>query len=468
MPGLPPTFKSLFRNASNPPAKVELLCGWIKSVRLLKKLAFIDLQDGTTPNPLKLVVRRSEDGSDMLKQLRTGQSLMVKDALWKATPSRLQPFELETDASPECLQVLGQVPASYPLQKKHHSLAFLRSNPTLKHRSNYLGSLLRFRSCVESSLTQFFDSQDFTKVSPPVLTSGDCEGAGELFRAESNAHIARKTSYFGRPTYLTVSTQLHLEVLAMALNRVWTLTPCFRAEESDTNRHLAEFWMLETELCYVQNVKGLTKVAEHMLKHVVESCLAQKLSLLPSVVPQENAESPESIVARWESLLHSEWPRVTYTSAIELLKRQHSVSQFSFEPQWGKDLQSEHEKWLAAHYNSPVFITDYPRNCKPFYMKQNFDAADTVACFDLIVPQMGEIIGGSIREDNYDTLIQEMDRRGMKSEDLDWYTSLRLNGGAPHGGFGLGLERFVSWLFGAQNIRDAIPFYRSAGGTINM
>ncbi|SCV04996.1 LANO_0G16204g1_1 [Lachancea nothofagi CBS 11611] len=463
---LPPTFKSLFQNVANPPEKIESVCGWIKSVRLMKKMAFVDLQDGTTPYPLKVIIRR--DGNDLdsqlLKQLRTGQSLRVKDALWKPTPTRQQPFELE--ASVSSFQIIGQVCDTYPLQKKYHSLAYLRSNPVLKHRSNYLGALMRFRSQVETSLIRFFNEHDFTKVSPPVLTSGDCEGAGELFRVESNSRLTDKSSYFGAPTYLTVSTQLHLEVLAMALNRCWTLTPCFRAEESDTNRHLAEFWMLEAEMCFVDNVQDLTMFAESMFKFVVQQCLLNQAILLPSVIPPENADDSETIIARWKSLLASEWPRLTYSAAIELLLKQHAIEEFKFIPEWGKDLKSEHEKWLASHLQSPVFVTDYPRDCKAFYMKQNTD--NTVACFDLIVPQMGEVIGGSIREDEYDTLMQELSRRGMKHNDLEWYTSLRQNGSVPHGGFGLGLERFVSWLFGAHNIRDAIPFHRSAGGSIDM
>lgn len=397
--------------------------------------------------------------------MRTGQSLLVRDAHWKPTPSREQPFELE--AARDSFKILGQVSDAYPLQKKYHSLPFLRSNPTLKHRSNYLGALLRFRSHVESSLVEFFDSQDFTKVAPPILTSSDCEGAGELFRVESNSRWARNSSYFGKPTYLTVSTQLQLEVLAMALSRCWTLTPCFRAEESDTNRHLAEFWMLEAEVCFIDNVHQLTQLAELMLKHVVKSCMAHQSHLLPNLVPQENADGPQTVLARWESLLSTEWPRLTYSKAIEILKAQDAKEKFKFTPEWGKDLQSEHEKWIAAHYNSPVFITDYPRECKAFYMKKNSDNT-TVACFDLIVPQMGEIIGGSIREDDYDSLLHEMRNRSMNTADLEWYTSLRQNGSVPHGGFGLGLERFVSWLFGAHNIRDSIPFHRSAGTSIDM
>lgn len=459
---LPPTVKSLFKLISNPPLCVNNLHGWVKSVRLLKKVAFIDLQDGTTSKPIKLVIPR--EANDSLKQLRTGQSLHITNANWKQTPSREQSFELE--ALPQSVRIIGDVPDTYPLQKKYHSLSFLRSLPTLKHRSNYLGALLRFRSHVENSFASFFESQDFTKVSPPILTSSDCEGAGELFRVESNSKIASKELYFGKPTYLTVSTQLHLEIMAMALSRCWTLSPSFRAEESDTNRHLAEFWMLEAELCFINDVRKLSKFTESMLKYVIRSCLQNKDSLLPAMVPQENTESLDNIAQRWEAMLLKEWPILSYTETIKLLQERHKKVAFKFPPSWGNALQTEHEKWLADSYNSPVFVVDYPRECKAFYMKQNKD--DTVACFDLLVPQMGEIIGGSIREDDYERILQEMERRKMNTKDLEWYTSLRKQGSAPHGGFGLGLERFVSWMFGSQNVRDAIPFHRSADGVIDL
>ncbi|SCU91311.1 LAME_0E12024g1_1 [Lachancea meyersii CBS 8951] len=461
------TFKSLFKRASSTPDTPETVRnvqGWVKSVRVLKNLAFVDLQDGTTPHAVKLVVRRGGQapGANQARsvlQLKTGQSVCVDSAVWTRTVGRQQLFELR--ASEDAVRVIGDVPATYALQKKAHSLAFLRANPVVKHRSNYLGALLRFRSQVELTLAQFMDDHDCTKVAPPVLTSGDCEGAGELFAVDSR--------YFGSKTYLTVSTQLHLEVLAAALNRCWTLSPCFRAETSDTNRHLAEFWMLEAELCFVDRVWDLTVFAEAMLKRVVGMCVARQNELLPLLVPAEHSDFDDAatVQERWNSLLQRKWPRITYTHAVELLTQQHATQPFQFVPNWGQDLQSEHEKWLASHFASPVFITDYPRECKAFYMKLNADKR-TVACFDLIVPQMGELIGGSVREDNYDALVQEMTRRGMNAGDLEWYLALRQNGSVPHGGFGLGMERLVSWLFGAHNIRDAIPFYRTAGGSIQM
>ncbi|AQZ15489.1 SLM5 (YCR024C) [Zygosaccharomyces parabailii] len=463
------TVKALYQ--LGPQQEVDVK-GWIQSIRLLKKIAFIDLRDGTSSKTLKVAIPiRDSSPLDLLKSIKTGQSISISSAQWLPTPHREQPFELKVVDPLKRIQVLGDVTPQYPLQKKSHTLQFLRTLPHLKHRSNYMGSLLRFRSHVELALANFFQQQHFTKVTPPLLTSSDCEGAGELFKVDSTAASAQL--YFGRQTYLTVSTQLHLEALALALSKCWTLTPCFRAEKSDTNRHLSEFWMLEAEWCFPKDVHELTHVAENMVKAVVKSCLGQKDELIPPIIPEE-CESAEIVVQRWQNLLGSRcWPTITYTEAIEILATQHKKQAFpKYEPKWGSALQSEHEKWLAGEYfKSPVFVTDYPRDCKAFYMKQNDDEAgkETVACFDLLVPGMGEVAGGSMREDNLDKLVQEMDRRQMNRRgDLDWYVALRKEGSAPHGGYGLGVERLISYLYGNHNIRDAIPFHRSATGTIEL
>lgn len=454
-----------------PQQKVDVN-GWVQSIRLLKKIAFIDLRDGTSSRTLKIAIPLQDSGPvDFLKSIKTGQSVAITSAQWVPTPHREQPFELKVTEPLERIKVLGDVTAHYPLQKKSHTLQFLRTLPHLKHRSNYISSLLRFRSHVEAVLADFFQQKNFTKVNPPLLTSSDCEGAGELFKVDSSE--ASSQSYFGRQAYLTVSTQLHLEVLAMALSKCWTMTPCFRAEKSDTNRHLSEFWMLEAEWCFPKDVHELTATAEHMLKAVVQSCIEQTHELIPQNIPAE-CDSAEVVLQRWHNLLGDKpWPTVTYTEAIDILKAQHSKQAFTrYAPEWGSALQSEHEKWLAGEFfNSPVFVTDYPRDCKAFYMKQDdaLPGKETVACFDLLVPGMGEVAGGSMREDDLGTLEQEMDRRQMnRNGDLDWYVALRREGSAPHGGFGLGIERLVSYLYGNHNIRDAIPFHRSATGTIEL
>lgn len=468
---LPITIKDLYRRIANPPKTVENVNGWIRSVRLMKKVAFLDIQDGSCSETLKIAIPINKiDETGFLKGIKTGQSVSIARAQWQGTPQREQPFELKIENPLECISIKGNVSQDYPLQKKNHSLSFLRSLPTLKHRTTYLGSLLRFRSFVEQELTNILQSDDFTKVSPPVLTSSDCEGAGELFAVKT---VGSK-DYFGKPTYLTVSTQLHLEILAMALSRCYTLTPCFRAERSDTNRHLSEFWMLELEMCFIDDVRSLTRITESILRRLIESCYQRSNELVPKTVLPESLPR-EEVIDRWRMLLNPEpWKLITYTEAIDILIEKHKVDPFKkYEPKWGEPLQTEHEKWLAGvHFKTPVFVIDYPRDCKAFYMKTNSSStpgAETVACFDLLFPEMGEIAGGSIREDSYEALSQEIQRRKMNSSgDLDWYLSLRSEGTVPHGGFGLGMERLISYLFGNHNIRDAIAFHRSATGTIEL
>lgn len=468
---LPITVKDLHRRIANPPTTVENVNGWIRSVRLMKKMAFLDIQDGTCLQTLKVAISINRpDETGFLKQLKTGQSISIARAQWQSTPQREQPFELKIEDPLETISIQGNVSSSYPLQKKNHSLSFLRSLPTLKHRTNYLGSLMRFRSFVEQGLTEILQSGDFIKVAPPLLTSSDCEGAGELFEVKTKS----VEEYFGKPAYLTVSTQLHLEILAMSLSRCYTLTPCFRAERSDTNRHLSEFWMLELEMCFIDDVHLLTRVVESMLRRLIKSCYENKDELIPQVAFQESL-SREEVFERWNILLNPEpWRSITYTEAIQILREKHTVEPFpKYEPRWGEPLQTEHEKWLAGvHFKAPVFVTDYPRDSKAFYMKTNLSSApgkETVACFDLLFPEMGEIVGGSIRENDYEALSQEVQRRKMNaSGELDWYLSLRSEGSVPHGGFGLGMERLISYLFGNHNIRDAIAFHRSATGTIEL
>lgn len=468
---IPTTIKSLYKQISNPPQTVDQINGWVKSVRLLKKVGFIDLQDGSCLNALKVVVPITQlEETEFLKSLKTGQSVSVTGALWNNTPQREQPFELKIADPLNTLSVTGDVSNSYPLQKKAHSIPFLRSLPTLKHRTTYLGSLLRFRSAIEHAISETLESDQFIKVAPPILTSSDCEGAGELFKVASTSG----DGYFGKPTFLTVSAQLHLEIMALALSRCYSLIPCFRAEKSDTNRHLSEFWMLELEMCFIDDVHKLTTYVESMLRRVVKSCYDRIDELIPQVDFRDSL-SKEEIIERWNLLLSPKpWATITYTDAIEILIEKHKKEPFpKYEPIWGESLQTEHEKWLADKYfNSPVFVTDYPRDCKAFYMKLNTDSPagrETVACFDLLFPDMGEVVGGSIREDSYQLIFDEVERRNMnRSGELDWYLSLRKEGTVSHGGFGLGLERFVSYLYGNHNIRDAIPFHRSASGNINL
>ena len=457
------SIKTLYDSVPKDGQKLDVVNGWVRSVRLMKKVAFIDLYDGSSNKDVKIVIKNPQESS-LARHLKTGQCISVDSPMLKITQgSRLQPFELLVEDSVKDLKLLGDVETNYPLQKKSHSLEFLRTLPTLKHRSLFYGSILRFRSHMEEYAINFFNKQEnFLKVSPPIFTTNDCEGAGEQFEVKSSVLENKKA-------FLTVSTQLHLEILSMAIANCWTLSPCFRAEKSATPRHLMEFWMLEAEMSFIDNLDQLLNFTRNFLQSMVTQCYENREDLLPDNI--STLIDKEKILERWQMLRNSEnWKRITYTDAIQILKEKHSQEPFPrYEPKWGEALQTEHEKWLAEKYfQSPVFVTDYPMDCKAFYMKSNEDGK-TVACFDLLVPEMGEIIGGSMREDKYESLQYQIKKRGMnKTGELDWYVNLRKQGVAPHGGFGLGFERFISYLLGIQNIKDAIPFPRSASSSIDL
>lgn len=435
---LPVTLKHVFERVSkcDAPVKTDSVSGWIKSVRPLKTITFINIQDGTSLQDLTVVLK---DGQPSFK-LSPGQSVTIKNA---EVVKRKNQFE--TLCQPSNLKLLGPT-VEYPLQNKQTSLPTLRKLPEFKHRTTYLSNLLRFRHKVESIMCSTLNDSNFIKVTPPILTSIDCEGAGEMFKLTQ--------THWEKDVNLTVSSQLHLEVLMMGLGRVYCLQPCFRAEKSDTNRHLCEFWMLEAEAAFVEDSNELMDLVEHMIKQVVIKLLPEED--LPKFYPIDCDQNSKK---KWEHLLKN-WKRISYTEAIEKLKE--SGVKFQHSVEWGLDLKSEHERWLCDHYDSPVFVKDYPRECKAFYMKINPDGK-TVACFDLLFPQIGEITGGSMRENDYDLLKSEMERRGMEISELQWYLNLRKEGSVPHGGFGIGVERLVSYLYGNPNIRDSIPFHRTTG-----
>lgn len=437
-----------------PPALDSALTvnGYVKSVRSLKKVSFVDLFDGSTHESLMCVLSPAD-----AEQLKTGQSVRFQGT-WKQSKGKEQPFELKTQA----VEVLGDVPINYPLQKKLHSLKFLRTIPTLRWKTGYLSSILRFRSQVDGRLHRFFEDEGFFKTNPPIITGSDCEGAGELFQVESKSKESQP--FFGKSAYLTVSTQLHLEVLCCALGKVWSLSPTFRAEESDTNRHLSEFWMLEGEIAFIDNVQQLTKFTERMIKSIVKDLVEDNNGIATNLLKsQRSEEGMEQAIGklqqRWSSLYTEEWPCITYSEALDILKR--SGVKFQIPVRYEDGLASEHEKWLAGeHFHSPVFVVDYPKEMKPFYMKSNDDNS-TVACFDLLVPEVGEIIGGSVREHSLEKLHAEIEQRGMNKQDLQWYLSTRENATVPHGGFGLGFERLLCYLSGVSNVRDVVPFPRA-------
>lgn len=445
-----------------PGSKVELN-GWVSAARVSKNVAFLDIVDGTTGQDVKCVVRPPQ-----LVPAGVGSCAGVRlKGVW-AEGKGTQKYEVQIRPDFDGkVELLGPVEDKYPLTKREHTMQFLRSIPQYRWRQPHAAAILRFRSQVESSLMSFFDTECFVKTQPPLITTGDCEGAGELFRVESASKLERKETFFDKEAFLTVSSQLHLEVLCQALGRVWVLSPCFRAEESDTNRHLAEFWMLEVEIAFVEDVAQLTAFAERMIKSVVQRLADNVDGIATNLLSSTDTQTASAMTNRWNMLLAKDWDSVTYTQAIDILKQAHASepSLFKFAPVWGESLKTEHEKWLAGvHFQNPVFVTDYPLAEKAFYMKINDNGstpAPTVACFDMLVPDVGELIGGSVREENLGRLEAELTRRGMDAGPLQWYLDQRRNGTVPHGGFGMGFERLLQYLTCTENIKDVIAFPRS-------
>ena len=444
--------------------------GWVASSRISKNVAFIDINDGTCEENVQCVIRPP---TLLPADVKNGAGIQI-NGIWSEGKGK-QKYELQVNDKAEGnVKILGGVDALFPMIKKDHTPQYLRTIPEYRWRDPSMASILRFRSQVETTLVNFFDAESFTKTHPPLVTASDCEGAGELFKIESNSKIGTEEQFFGKDAYLTVSTQLHLETLCSALNRVWTLTPCFRAEESDTNRHLSEFWMLEVEVAFIDRISQLTKFSEKMIKSVVSNLVEDKNNMRTNLLKTARSnETAELMKNRWEMLLAKEWDSVTYTQAIKIIHEAHDSGKvkFSARPSWGDSLGSEHEKWLAGvYFKNPVFVTDYPLEEKAFYMKINEptlgEEAPTVACFDLLVPDIGELIGGSLREHNLENLKREISRRGMSPDPLSWYFKICENGSVPHGGYGMGFERLLQYLSCTENIRDVIPFPRSADNSL--
>ncbi|KAJ2996386.1 hypothetical protein NUW58_g987 [Xylaria curta] len=456
--------------------------GYVRSVRAQKRHHFVALGDGSSLESLQAVVP-----ADQAEGLTIGAAVRL-DGSWVPSQGRGQSHELQVSQA----TVLGPSDAkTFPIQKKYQTPEFLRSLPHLRPRVPFNSTVLRFRSEVIASLTSFFNSRQFVQTHPPIFTASDCEGAGEVFhvlteneRTASAADLPKP--FFRRPVYTTVSSQLHLEALAQGLGNVWTLSPTFRAEQSDTPRHLSEFYMLEAELSFTDSQSVVMDLVEDMLKYVASNLSESKVAseLLSTVGDRSPDLAPtEQVVQRWRGLAQDMWPRITYTEAIKLLE--DASVPFSHKPTWGKDLHTEHEKFIATKVGrecSPVFVTDYPRDIKPFYMKAgDIDCAvsskTTVECFDLLVPEFCEIAGGSMREHRLENLIESMLARGLNptsssenhskslrepDNNLDWYLDLRRWGCPPHGGFGLGFDRLMCYLTGVQTIHDTTAFPRCA------
>ena len=453
------TVKELFTEREKYLDKEVRVGGWIRSIRDSKAFGFIVLNDGTCFETLQIVYHDTMDNFAEISKLNVGAAILVKGTL-VATPEAKQPFEIQADE----VVVEGASSADYPLQKKRHSFEYLRTISHLRPRTNTFQAVFRVRSLIAYAIHQYFQEQGFVYVHTPLITGSDCEGAGEMFQVttmdlnnipkKEDGSVDFSQDFFGKPTNLTVSGQLNGETFAMAFRNIYTFGPTFRAENSNTTRHAAEFWMIEPEMAFA-DLNDNMAVAEGMLKYVIRYVLEHA----PAEMNFFNQFVDKGLLDRLNHVLNSEFGHVTYTEAIKLLEEHND--KFDYKVFWGCDLQTEHERYLTEQiFKRPVFVTDYPKEIKAFYMKQN-DDGKTVAAMDCLVPGIGEIIGGSQREDSYEKLSARMKELGLKEEDYSFYLDLRKYGSVRHSGFGLGFERCVMYLTGMGNIRDVIPFPRT-------
>lgn len=451
--------RDLYRKKEDYLEKEVEIGGWVRSIRSSKNFGFIVVNDGTFFEPLQVVYHDGIENFAEIEKLNVGAAIIVKGKL-VATPEAKQPFEIQAEE----VYVEGQSTPDYPLQKKRHSFEYLRTISHLRPRTNTFEAVFRVRSLIAYAIHKFFQERDFVYVHTPLITGSDCEGAGEMFQVTTldlkdipknqDGTVDFSQDFFNKPTNLTVSGQLNGETYAMAFKNIYTFGPTFRAENSNTTRHAAEFWMIEPEIAFADLEDDMI-LAESMLKYVINYVLEQA----PEEMQFFNNFVDKGLLERLNHVVNSEFARVTYTEAIELLE-QHN-DEFEYKVSWGCDLQTEHERYLTeVIYKRPVFVTDYPKEIKAFYMKLNPDGK-TVAAVDCLVPGIGEIIGGSQREDDYGKLCQRMEELGLNKEDYDFYLDLRKYGTARHAGFGLGFERCVMYLTGMTNIRDVIPFPRT-------
>ena len=453
------TVKELFAEPEKYLDKEIRVGGWIRSIRDSKAFGFIVLNDGSCFETLQIVYHDTMDNFAEISKLNVGAAILVKGTL-VATPEAKQPFEIQAEE----VAVEGLSSADYPLQKKRHTFEYLRTITHLRPRTNTFQAVFRVRSLIAYAIHQYFQEQGFVYVHTPLITGSDCEGAGEMFQVttldlkdlpkKEDGSIDYSKDFFGKETNLTVSGQLNGETFAMAFRNIYTFGPTFRAENSNTTRHAAEFWMIEPEMAFA-DLNDNMAVAEGMLKYIIRYVLEHA----PAEMNFFNQFVDKGLLDRLNHVLNSEFGHVTYTEAIKLLEEHND--QFDYKVFWGCDLQTEHERYLTEQiFKRPVFVTDYPKEIKAFYMKQNVDGK-TVAAMDCLVPGIGEIIGGSQREDNYEKLSARMKELGLKEEDYGFYLDLRKYGSVRHSGFGLGFERCVMYLTGMGNIRDVIPFPRT-------
>ncbi len=454
------TIREIFaREAAGSEVEVR---GWLRTVRHSKAVSFLEVNDGSCFAGLQVVANPElPEYEEVVRALSTGCAVEVRGALVDS-PGKGQKFEVQASN----VVLVGGVAADYPLQKKRHSFEFLRTIAHLRPRTNTIAAVLRVRNAATMAIHDFFQSRSFVQLHSPIITTSDAEGAGEMFRVttlepETAARLEDGSTdyghdFFGEPTFLTVSGQLEAEIGALALSRVYTFGPTFRAENSNTSRHLAEFWMVEPEVAFC-DLAGLADLAEDFLKHVFRGVMER----CPDDLEFFNKRIDDTVLENLRHVIDTPFERITYSDAVELLTG--SGESFEFPVEWGSDLQSEHERWLAeSHFKRPVVVTDYPKGIKAFYMYVNDDGR-TVAALDVLVPKVGEIIGGSQREHRADVLTRRIRELELPEEDYWWYLDLRRYGSVPHAGFGLGFERLVQYMTGMANIRDVIPFPRVPG-----
>ena len=437
------------------------VCGWVRTARDSKNMAFIELNDGTTLKHLQLVIDKSviANAGDYSK---LGMALKVEGVVVESVVAKGS-----VEINCEAIEILGDCPADYPLQKKRHTLEYLRTIPALRTRTNTFNAVFRVRSVISASIHEYFQSRNYTYIHTPLITGSDCEGAGEMFRVTTvgiedgykTQAEADAADFFGRRAALSVSGQLEGEVAAMAMGKIYTFGPSFRAEKSNTPRHLAEFWHVEPEVAFAQ-LPDIIEIAEGMIKHIINAVLTKCGDELKFF----DAHFEKGLIDKLNIVANNDFAVMTYTEAVNILMS--CGEKFQYPVYWGCDLMTEHERYITEQVcKKPVFLTDYPKEIKSFYMKQNPDGK-TVAATDLLVPGVGEIIGCSEREADYDKLLQAMRDRNMNIDEYTDYISLRKFGSVPHSGYGLGLERIIMYCTGVQNIRDVVLYPRSAGNIL--
>ncbi len=455
------TVKELFKSPEQYLDKKVTIGGWVRSIRDSKTFGFIVINDGSFFEPIQVVYHDTMDNFGEISKQNVGAALIVTGTL-VATPNAKQPFEIQADT----VEVEGTSAPEYPLQKKRHTVEYLRSISHLRPRTNMFQAIFRIRSLAAYAIHQYFQDRGFVYTHTPLITGSDCEGAGEMFRVTTldmnelpqteKGAVDYSKDFFGKETNLTVSGQLNAETFAQAFRNVYTFGPTFRAENSNTTRHAAEFWMIEPEIAFA-DLDDNMMLAEGMLKYVINYVMEQA----PEEMRFFNSFVDKGLIDRLTSVVNADFGRVTYTEAIDILEKNND--KFEYKVSWGADLQTEHERYLTEEvFKRPVFVTDYPKEIKAFYMKMNEDNK-TVAAMDCLVPGIGEIIGGSQREDDFDKLTKRMEELELNPTDYEFYLDLRKYGSTRHAGFGLGFERCVMYLTGVSNIRDVIPFPRTVG-----